>query len=355
MKFYNIDLHISIIADIKKIFSELNHEVHDISLSDHTWVFNRPKDSIPMLDYGKWKNLTPKQLSDDFYKNYKEDLNDYDAFIVTYPPSFSLLYKHFNKPIIICNPIRYEHPFSFRKDDWKYFNDFLRDGVDNKQIHLVANNLFDKKYMEEFIERDVTFIPSICDYYNKYYDPKEPYFIYYSKGKIEKITSGLIKHKDELFKSHRHEDLIRYNGIIHFPYQVSYMSIFEQYTSNIPLFVPEKDFLIDLYKNNTPGILREMSWFGYYGKESKSSITYKGNFDPNDYKNFESVYHWIQYSDFYDENWMPHIIKFNSIKDLENKIETSDLSLISKKMYDFNKLRKEKIYSLWDNLLKNIL
>ena len=35
----------------------------------------------------------------------KDELKDYDAFIVTYPPPFSLLYKHFDKPIIINNPI----------------------------------------------------------------------------------------------------------------------------------------------------------------------------------------------------------------------------------------------------------
>ena len=106
MKFFNIDLHISIIADMRKIFNDLGHEVTDWSLSDHTWVFNRERTSIPMLNGGRWRNMSPSQFSDEFYDTYKDELKDYDAFIVTYPPPFSLLYKHFDKPIIINNPIK---------------------------------------------------------------------------------------------------------------------------------------------------------------------------------------------------------------------------------------------------------
>jgi hypothetical protein len=355
MKFFNVDLHISIIADMTKIFNELGHEVTDWSLSDHTWVFNKKRASIPILDNGQWRNMSPHQFSDLFYENYKDKLKEYDAFIVTYPPPFALLYKHFNKPIIINNPIRYEWPFSFRKDDWNYFNDFLRDGVDNNQIYLIANNLYDKKYMEDYIDREVTYIPSICDYYEEYYEPKNDSFIYYSKGKINGLSHGKIKHKDEIFKSHRHKDLTHFKGIIHFPYQISYMSIFEQYTANIPLLVPDINFLLDLYKSGQSGILKELSWPSTYNRESKSVIQYKGIYDPNDYKNFDSVYHWIQYSDFYNEEWMPYIVKFSNLDNLKNLVEEIDTNDISDKMSKFNIIRKEKIYKLWQNFLNKIV
>ena len=352
MKFFNIDLHISIIADMKKIFNKLGHEVNDLSLSDHTWVFNRHRDNVPMLDNGKWRHLTPQQYSEDFYSEYKDKLNDYDAFIVTYPPTFSLLYKNFNKPVIINNPIRYEHPFSFRKNDWEYFNEYLREGVDTGKIILVANNLYDKKYMEDFIGREVQHIPSLCDYYGEYYKPEREEFVYYSKGKFKEITSNKIKHKDELFSTHKHNDLTKFKGIIHFPYQISYMSIFEQYTSNIPLFVPTKDFLIQLYKDKRQGILKEMSWNSDYNNISKSFIEYKGQYDPNDYLNIDGVYDWLQYADFYDTNWMPHIIQFESFKHLEELVETIDTDEISNKMKKFNEERKSLIYDMWDNLIK---
>jgi CDP-paratose 2-epimerase len=35
---------------MKKIFTELGHDVKDVSLSNHTWVFNRPKNSMSILE-----------------------------------------------------------------------------------------------------------------------------------------------------------------------------------------------------------------------------------------------------------------------------------------------------------------
>ena len=354
MKFFNVDLHISIIADMRKIFTDLGHQVDDWSLSDHTWVFNRERANIPMLDGGKWRTLSPKDMSDKFYAQYKDELSDYDAFIVTYPPPFALLFKHFNKPIIINNPIRYEWPFSFRKNDWEYFNEFLREGVDSGQIILVANNIYDQKYMEGFIERNVQHIPSICDYYGQYYEPTTNDFIYYSKGRVNDITLPNIKHKDQLFQgSHKHKDLTQFQGIIHFPYQISYMSIFEQYTANIPLFVPTKDFLIKLYKKGQPGILKEICWNGEFNLGGKSIIPFNGKYDPNDYKNFDAVYEWLQYADFYDTNWMPHILQFQSIAHLQHLVDETNMTEVSQNMKTFNEHRKNTIYNLWKNLIEN--
>jgi len=354
MKFFNIDLHISIIADMKKIFTDIGHNVFDLSLSDHTWVFNRQKDSVPMLDNGRWLHLTPKQFSEEFYSLYKERLDSIDAFIVTYQPPFALLYKHFNKPIIINNPIRYEWPFSFRKKDWDEFNQFLRVGVDSGQVILVANNLYDKYYMEYFIGRDVEHIPSICDYYQSYYESNDSPFIYYSRDRISEITSDKIKYKDDLYKSgHKHADLIKYRGIIHMPYQISYMSIFEQYTSNIPLFFPTKRFLLEIYKEKRYNVLKEVSWNNYFGMPNSSFIKYNGQHDPNDYENLESVEFWLNYSDFYDEEWMPFITYFDSFEQLNNLVNEVDVDEISKKMKDFNESRKEKIYKKWETLIEN--
>ncbi len=353
MKFFNIDLHISIIADMKKVFSELGHEVEDLCLSGHAFVFDRKQDSVPMLDNGRWMHLGADQLSSEFYAQYKGSMDDIDAFIVTYPPTFSLMYRHFNKPIIINNPIRYEWPFSFKKQEWEKFNEFLREGVDSGNVILVANNLYDKYYMQDFIEREVEHIPSICDYYGSYYEPDKEIFIYYSRDKIEEFKNERIKHKDDLFGYHKHSDLTKFRGIIHIPYQVSYMSIFEQYTSNIPLFFPTKDFLMQIYREKKYSVLKEVSWNNYCGMPNMSCITYKGEFDPNNFNDEKSVEHWLQFSDFYDEEWMPHITYFSSFEELDRIVDEVDLSDISSKMKIFNEKRKSLIYEKWKTLIKN--
>jgi len=356
MHFFNIDLHISIIADMKKIFYDLGHQITDKSLSDHTWVFNRQKDSIPLLDKNKWISLTPDEMSDKFYALYKNQLNQYDGFIVTYPPVFSLLYKNFNKPIIINNPIRYEWPYSFRPEHWTQFNDFLRNGYDKKQIFLIANNLYDKYYMELFINRPVDFIPSICEYYpNGDYRAENNKFIYYSRDKIKEITNPNIVYKNDLFTSHTHYDLIKFKGIIHIPYQISYMSIFEQYTHNIPLIIPSKKLLMTIYKEKKYNVLKEVSWNNYFNKHPISSIQCKHKQDPNNYQSLESVEYWLDYADFYDKSWMPYITCFDTFDELNYIVNELDTDSISQKMRVFNQTRKKNIYNKWGSVLEKIL
>jgi hypothetical protein len=353
---FNIDLHISIIADMKKIFNDLGHQIVDKSLSDHTWVFNRKKDSVPMLDNGRWIGLSPDSLANEFYTTYKEELDKYDCFIVTYPPTFSLLYKHFNKPIIINSPIRYEWPFSFNKKYWEQFNSYLREGYDNGKIILVANNLYDKYYMELFIERPVIFIPSLCEYYPNGHRTGEAYqYLYYSRDKIKEINNNCFVFKNDVFANgHNHYDLMKYKAIMHMPYQISYMSIFEQYTYNMPLIVPSQEFLMKTYTEGSYNVLKEVSWNNYFNKMSYSAISANTTYDPNNYQHDKSVAQWLQYADYYDNSWMPHITYFNSFDELNDIYHTLDTDLIANNMKNFNSQRKEKIYQLWNSVLESI-
>jgi hypothetical protein len=68
----------------------------------------------------------------------------------------------------------------------------------------------------------------------------------------------------------------------------------------------------------------------------------------------KSVRTWIELSDFYDEEWMPHINYFKSFKELNEMVKNIDTNKISKNMELFNVDRKTKIYNLWNNLITNI-
>lgn len=353
MKFYNIDMHISVIADMKKIFESLGHQVDDVSLSDHTWVFNREKDSIPLLDNGNWMRLSADEMSNHFYESYKEELQDYDAFIVTYPPPFSLLYKKFDKPIIVNVPIRYEWPFSFRPREWKKFNDFLKNGVDEGRVILVANNLTDKLYTESYIDREVKHIPSLCDYFPEKYTGTKKDFLYYSKKRMPELDRINVKYKPDVLNNHSYEDLLAYKGIVHIPYACSYMSIFEQYTANVPLFVPDLDLLCKLYSEDRA--FSEILFTKMYNTPPGSQIMPRDrSFDPNNYTDINVIKELAKGSDFYDSEWMPSITQFSSFDHLDELLTGCDSEDISAKMKEDNKLRKSKIYSQWESIIKSI-
>lgn len=351
MKLFNLDCHISVIEDLKNIFEKLGHSVDSWSISGHNWVFNRNPDNVDIINSSNWRNLTPK-MCDSFYERYKDELSKYDGFICTYPLTFSLLYEKFNKPIILHIPIRYETPFENKREQWTAFNEYLRNGIDSKKIFPIANSYYDKEYFEFFVNRKCGFIPNICDYTNTIWSPKLDKFLYYSRLNIP-LDSDLIVNKNNLGK-YSWEQLSEYKGIITIPYNCSTMSLFEFYTSNIPIFCPSINFMIELYSKHKSSVLSEITWNQVFNHSPGSIISCDINNDPNKYDDINIMGNWIKLSDFYNQESMPHIIYFDSFDDMYLKLNNTDLESVSNKMKEFNKIKKNKVYDEWSKLLNSI-
>jgi hypothetical protein len=351
MKIFNLDCHVSVIADLKQIFENLGHDVTSWSISGSNWIFNNKTANVDVVNQQTWHSLD-KNMADSFYERYKDELSTYDAFICTYPPSFSLIFEKFNKPIILQIPIRYEVPFQNNSNKWNYFNDFLRDKIDSGLVIPVANSEYDRKYFEFFVNRDCKLIPNICEYTNAKYNPDKDQFLYSSRLPI-KFDSNYIVDKSSLGRF-QWSDLYSYKGIIIIPYNCSTMSIFEYYTANMPIFCPSLKFMTDLYKNYPSHVLSEISWNRISGMAPGSIIDCDRSNDPNDYNNLNTMKKWIEFSDFYNKDWMPHIIYFDSLNDLSLKLKQTNLEEVSKNMSVFNSTRKQKIYSEWKEILDQI-
>jgi len=343
MKWFNIDLHISVISDLKSIFSDQGHSNEDISLSGHSWVMGRSKSSEPLLS--NWQGLTPK-ICDEFYKKYRDTLDKYDGFIVTYPPAFSLLFEKFNKPIIVYVPIRYEAPFTNNPPLLKWFNDFLIRGIDSNQIHLVANSIYDQKYCEYFLQRPCSYITSWCDYGQTY--PKwtgaSQEFLQFNDTKFPISIPGVVN-RANLRRPYKWSDLEKFRGIIHVPYNISTMSLYEQYTANTPLFLPSIDFLIQLKEF---GALNQITWNKTFNLPSVKDDS------PNNFDNNNILKRWLPYAEYYNQESMPFITYFDSLSQLIKLKDSVNLNEISEKMSQHNLVKKGRIYESWANLLNNI-
>ncbi len=51
---------------------------------------------------------------------------------------------------------------------------------------------------------------------------------------------------------------------------------------------------------------------------------------------------------------MPHIVYFDSFDDLIFKMKNTDLKDVNMNMMKFNKIRKKRIYDMWEKILNNI-
>lgn len=349
MRFFNLDCHVSVIEDIKKIFEDLGHEVVSWSISGHNWVFNRFPTNVEIVNSKTWMNLND-EMANDFYEKYKDFLSQFDGFICTYPPSFSLLFERLKKPIILQVPIRYEIPFHSDATKWERFNEKLRTGIDNNLIFPIANSQYDKDYFEFFVNRNCDLIPNICSYTNTKWNPTFDKFLY--TGRLP-ITSDLIISKNQLGR-YTWETVSQFKGIIIIPYNCSTMSIFEHYTANIPLFCPSLDLMMSLYKEHKTSVLSEITWNQTFNLPQGSIISCDSSNDPNMFLDIEIMKNWIAKSDFYNKEWMPHIVYFDSFEDLGKKLFSTDLYDVSSSMKRFNEIRKRRIYNLWLEKLNKI-
>jgi len=350
MNFFNLDCHISVIEDIKKIFNDLGHNVDSWSVSGHNWVFNREASKVEIVNQNTWLKLD-QDMCDRFYERYKDELSKYDGFVCTYPPAFSMIYEKFKKPIIIQVPIRYEVPFQKSIEKWNTFNEYLRSGIDSNMIIPIANSEYDKRYFEFFVKRECKLIPSLCEYTKSDWNPIINKFLYYSRLPIN-LGPDVID-KSTLVK-YNWQDIANYKGIIIIPYNCSTMSIFEYYTSNIPIFCPSKKLMKELYSKYSNYVLSELTWNQTFQNPPGSIVECDRSNDPNDYLNLNIMNRWIDYSDYYNQEWMPHIIYFDTFEELKSKLYSVNLKDVSNNMRNFNILRKDKIYYEWNKIINNL-
>jgi hypothetical protein len=357
MKFYNIDFHISVIADIKKIFTDLGHEVTDRCLSGHNWVMDRNRDSIPELDGDNWCGMMFENRWDEYYENHKAELDQYDAFICTYPPIFARLYEKTGKPIIIDMPIRYDygvHKYVDRLIDW---NTHISKGVASGRYILIANNKYDQKYCEIMSGLKPKHIPSLCEYFPKRPMDEGSNFLLYEQGNtLSNIDARIVDKKNALPHGYKWPAIHRFKAVVHLPYQISTMSVFEQYTANIPMIFPTPGHLSDMFLQSRYDVLSQVSTFQYFTpKQIGSIIPIRGTLDPNDYSSKDVVDNlWLPHADFYDKEWMQHITYFDSMDELKRICSEVNFLDISKKMQVENVDRKIKVYESWKEVLDGI-
>lgn len=315
MRFFNIDCHISVVADIKNIFESLGHKVESWSLSGHRWVMNLPECKSPVITSSNWKNLDEK-MAENFYATHKDNLDKYDAFICAYPPCFLKLFEKFNKPIIVISATRYDYPFTNNPAKLRWLEDSLKN---NKNIIKIANNQFDQKYCEHFLGNKWERIPSLCDYTNAKYNPILSQSVLFSKFDIQRDKK--IIHQNELGR-YTWKHLYSHDSIVHIPYNVSTMSIFEQYQAGVPLNFPSLDFALKLINSGAPVF---------------SEIVFPNNLPDRQALNFLNK-DWLKYSDFY--NGTIKCNYFDSSLKIENKFK--------------NPSNRDTIYEKWKTLLSTL-
>lgn len=294
-----MDLHISVIADFKSACPDV--EVVDWCLSGHAWVMNRQQDYPEHINPSTWKDLTPERIAK-FQTHYDSFLKTFDGFIVGFASAFAMVFEKYNKPILMLNAVRYDIPYCFTKNrtmeiKWNECLDRLsRHGL----LTVVSNNLADQRYLWLGSGMKSHYIPGLCLYTNTTYTPTKSTFL---------VTNGsfnshpLLTFKKDLPHPHAWSDITSFRGIVCHPYEVSVMSLFEQFTAGCPMFFPSKSY----WKAN-PGI---QSLSAYWGDDLSPK-----------YQDLKTPEGWIELSDVYGVFQSPNTYYFDSEEHLIDLLET---------------------------------
>ncbi len=387
-KFFNIDLHCSVITDVARQFGALGHTVDSHNMSGHCWALDvtpasRGAGSTPQakIGYGSlnrdtwpamFRDTRETKTADDFLqqlndvKNWSSEnmhlADGYDGFIVTYPPAFALLYEHFGKPIVMHAPVRFDLLFEQRPEARRRWTQWLIGEVTGYDgaLRMATNGAYDAKYFEYHTGVKVPHIPSLCDYI----DRLSP--MYSPRGTTKLLAFGshagcraahdaipdVLHVRDVLGSQYAHEEITRAKAVVWVPYENSAMSFHEQYWLGIPIFVPTPRFLLELYESGLA--LEQLTRHGMSG--TGTELGRCGTDLPDPYTR-EGLEAWMPLYDFYNEIEFPHVMRFDSWSDLREQIAATDqasLSRISSRMLGHNKIRKMACLSRWRELLSGI-
>jgi len=141
------------------------------------------------------------------------------------------------------------------------------------------------------------------------------------------------------------------NKILH-----SFMSFFEFYRLEVPMFVPSPDLLTEWHM--TYRAVNERTWNSVFGILASQSVLSKHplstsnmNHDPNNDMSRDAVREWLGLADFYQ---VPHVTQFDSWDHLMQLLVTCDLNAISKRMRSYNVESAETIKNNWKEVLARV-
>ena len=323
-----MDLHISVIADFKSVCPDV--EVVDWCLSGHAWVMKRSQDFPEHINPNTWQQLNPEMIKQ-FQNKYDTFLRSFDGFIVGYTSSFAMIFEKYNKPIIMINAVRYDIPFCWSKDMQmlSQWNECLQRLNSNGLLTIVSNNKADQLYTKLGCGIEPKYIPSLCLYTKTRYTPEKPTFLCYT-GNFSRHP--LLTLKKDLPTRHEWSDITSFRGIVHYPYEVSIMNVFEQFTAGCPLFFPSKA----LWKSDP--VIQSIS--KYWDRQLPPSLSHMSDL---------SV--WIELADMYDVFQSPNTYYYDSQSHLIEILKT--FKYVDD--YNFRLAHIERVHEKWGKILDTVV
>jgi hypothetical protein len=337
LRFFNIDLHVSVIEDIKMIWRDIFPEVviDDWSISGHSRLFQHFREhDNEVITQENWRNFD-KYMIQQFHFIYDTMMYEYDGFIVTHTPVFVMLFEKYNKPIFVVNSCRYNQPFCWNNNKYMIdeFHKCLKRLDSKNLLTMIHNNKADEFYFKKnvILQQYQYNIPSLCSYINWKTDSTlyqnilidDPYRI---------IGNSIIPNGVYKPSSYTYQEIYKYKAVIVIPRELSYMTFTEYIYSGIPILLPSKKLMKHLITHN----VIQLGTLLHYNLSST-----------------EDILKWLEYADYYQED-IQYVLKyFDSLTHLKEILNDKN-TFYNKQNLEYSFERKNIIYEKWKNVWNRI-
>lgn len=352
------DFHISTIGNVKKILQPKGVKFIDKSLSGHCHVTKTCASDLKVLT--RENGISPStDVKRRFIQSYEHDMDmkTVDAVMCFHPSAMCELFMSFQKRLFVIATTRYEMGRETAVS-WLSWNHNLKMIASDPQNVVAANNMYDARYIEYFTGIEPVVIPSWIHMKERYTGTSNDILVapIHSEGaqaiwKSLKQTSVRFKDMKTKYTYYSYHQLCENTAIVHFPYQVSVMSLFEQYGMGIPILAPSPNFLWSLH--NELDLVTERTWQRIRSGNRPKRSPIKGVFeipDPNNDISRDAFMYWVQFSDYYQ--W-PHIILFDSWDDLAQKIQKVEWKHVSAGMLSYHQWALKNSTNIWDKIVNH--
>lgn len=243
MRLLNIDLHISVVRDVKDILAQFNMKVDDSrSWSGHCRLVNKKPWLSKYINASNWRQaVQDEDVVQNFVRHYRKTFDTYDGFLVTHTPVLVKLFVSFGKPILVVNSCRFDQPYCWQ-DNFSNGHSIVGNLLNSQNVKVISNNLADQEYLKMYGRVDSEYIPSYCEYAKPNHTQQPNANVYYYYGAKPPTTSASSISITHFPVNYTFEQLGSARAIVCIPTEISTMTMFELQHLGVPLLVPTKSF-----------------------------------------------------------------------------------------------------------------
>lgn len=300
------------VIDLAEQFSEISlwSLSHHRNLSPRGGRFPTP---LKIIDSRNWEFINVKRALE-FRKVYERVLTAHTHGFIT--PTLGLLdLLARDLPTLAMVGTRYEFPFTWNSENWKVLHRSMCEHLDRGMLTIGANNRGDVDYIEFYAGLTVSLVPSLrLNPGNSWRGISDKKYIYLRKDRVspkncwpEPAGSKFNFEYIGFERAFEWSELCDCSEILVIPQNISTMFLFELSSAGIPVAIPDRKWMEDLYLAGVA--LGELSFAQVRGVDV-CDFGRDGPADPNwtHYLDW-----WLDRADFYDTDLMPNVRIVSSV------------------------------------------